>query len=71
MWNGQAYLYDNDDRFFRGWRLDQSWAMCTAGWSIQVLIAAGIAGCSWLLPPEAGYELIPDEHRQQDHIQEH
>ena len=56
----QAYLYDNDERFFAGWRLDTSWALCTAGWSVQVLIAAGIAASALFLQPEAGYELIPD-----------
>lgn len=56
-----AYLYDHDDRFFPGWKLDTSWMLCTASWSISVLLGAGIIAAAMLLPPEEGYELIPDE----------
>ncbi|KAH2006156.1 hypothetical protein KXV52_000676 [Aspergillus fumigatus] len=27
-----AYLYDNEDRFFVGWRLGESWIYCTVSW---------------------------------------
>jgi len=56
-----AYLYDNDDRFFPGWELDISWTLCTASWSIQILVAATVAASAFLLSPEGGYELIPGE----------
>lgn len=56
----QAYLFDNDSRFFAGWFLDRSWAMCTASWSIQILCAGAITLAALTLPSEGGYELIPD-----------
>ena len=57
----QAYLYDNDDRFFPGWKLDISWVFCTISWSVMMLLAAGITATALLLPSEGGYELIPGE----------
>jgi len=54
-----AYVYDNDDRFFPGWRLDASFGMCTASWCIMMLTASGLIASAFLLPEEAGYELIP------------
>ncbi|KAF7125613.1 hypothetical protein CNMCM5793_001852 [Aspergillus hiratsukae] len=27
-----AYLFDNEDRFFVGWRLGESWIYCTVSW---------------------------------------
>ncbi|KAG0651877.1 hypothetical protein D0Z07_1072 [Hyphodiscus hymeniophilus] len=56
-----AYLYDNDDRFFAGWKLDQGWILCTVSWSIAVLSAGFIALSAYVFPPEDGYELIPSE----------
>ena len=58
----QAYLYENDDRFFPGWKLDTSWFLCTASWTIQVLVAAGVIASALLLPHEGGYELIPNDN---------
>ncbi|MCJ1357012.1 MAG: hypothetical protein MMC33_007008 [Icmadophila ericetorum] len=60
-----AYLYDNDDRFFPGWKLDISWIMCTASWSVMVLVGAGITTAALLLPSEGGYELIPDHPNEE------
>ena len=57
----QAYLYDNDDRFFPGWELDISWVLCTVSWSVMVLLGAGVIATALLLPTEGGYELIPNE----------
>ncbi|KAI9892778.1 MAG: hypothetical protein M1814_001198 [Vezdaea aestivalis] len=57
-----AYLYDHDDRFFQGWQLSTSWIMCTISWSILASSAAIIVVSAWLLPPEGGYELIPDRY---------
>ncbi|MCJ1475066.1 hypothetical protein MMC13_003726 [Lambiella insularis] len=56
-----AYLYENDDRFFPGWRLDTSWILCTISWSVMVLTAACISVSAFLMSPEGGYELIPGE----------
>lgn len=56
----QAYLYDEDDRFFPGWRLDTSWILCTISWSILVMCGTGIISTAYTLPSEGGYELIPD-----------
>ncbi|PBP18916.1 hypothetical protein BUE80_DR010368 [Diplocarpon rosae] len=56
-----AYLFDNDDRFFIGWKLDKSWILCTVSWSIAVLSAALISFSAFVFPSEGGYELIPSE----------
>ncbi|KAI9789095.1 MAG: hypothetical protein M1816_006345 [Peltula sp. TS41687] len=53
-----AFLYDHDDRFFVGWKLDNSWILCTISWTVLVLSAGALAASTWLLPPEGGYELI-------------
>lgn len=50
-----AYLYDWDERFFIGWRIDLSWFLTTVSWSITVLLSVGLALSRWLLPPEDGY----------------
>ncbi|KAI9887179.1 MAG: hypothetical protein M1823_001006 [Watsoniomyces obsoletus] len=55
-----AFLFDNDDRFFVGWKLDTSWIFCTVSWSILVVSGAAIVASAWLLSSEGGYELIPD-----------
>lgn len=55
-----AFLYDNDHRFFVGWKLDDSWILSTVSWSILVLSAGAITLSAWFLPPEGGYELIPN-----------
>jgi hypothetical protein len=56
----QAYLFENDDRFFVGWYLDKSWVLCTISWSLQALCALAITLAALVLPSEGGYELIPD-----------
>jgi hypothetical protein len=56
----QAYLFENDDRFFVGWYLDKSWVMCTISWSLQALCALAITMAALVLPSEGGYELILD-----------
>ncbi|KAJ9263470.1 hypothetical protein DTO271D3_2181 [Paecilomyces variotii] len=55
-----AYLYDNDERFFVGWKLDESWIMCTVSWCISLFCAAVVIAAARVLPSEGGYELIPD-----------
>ena len=57
----QAYLYENDDRFFPGWKLDVSWVLCTVSWSVLLLLGVGIISSALLLPSEGGYELIPGD----------
>lgn len=56
-----SYLFDNDDKFFVGWKLDTSWILCTVSWSIAVLSAGFISLSAYIFPPEGGYELIPSE----------
>ncbi|KUJ15730.1 uncharacterized protein LY89DRAFT_618302 [Mollisia scopiformis] len=56
-----AYLFDNDDRFFVGWKLDKSWILCTVSWSIAIISAALISLSAFVFPAEDGYELIPSE----------
>lgn len=56
-----AYLRDHDDRFLvPGWRLDVSWALCTASASVSALCAGGLALSAMVLPPEDGYEFLRD-----------
>ncbi|EFW17309.1 conserved hypothetical protein [Coccidioides posadasii str. Silveira] len=55
-----SYLFDNDERFYPGWKLDKSWimsvvSMCLAGFN-AVIIYMTIR----TLPSEGGYELIAD-----------
>jgi len=56
-----AYLFDNDDRFFIGWKLDKSWILCTVSWSIAIVSAVLISLSAYLFPSEGDYELIPSE----------
>lgn len=56
-----AYLFDNDDRFFVGWKLDTGFVLCTVSWSIAALSAGFIAISAYVFPSEGGYELIPSE----------
>jgi hypothetical protein len=53
-----AYLYDWDDRFFVGWRLDISWIFTTVSWSVVFILSMGLALSGLLLPPENGYLLL-------------
>ncbi|RYN60766.1 hypothetical protein AA0114_g849 [Alternaria tenuissima] len=57
-----AFLFDNDDRFWKGWHLDLSWSLCTASWTILFLTSVGIAVSAFYLPVEGDYELIPEEY---------
>jgi hypothetical protein len=56
----QAYLYDNDNRFFVGWELDKSWVLCTVSWTVLLIDAAGVVCAAMFLPKEDDYELIPE-----------
>jgi hypothetical protein len=55
-----ACLFDNDDRFFVGWYLGQSWVFCTVSWCLALFSAAAVIAGARILPSEGGYELIPD-----------
>lgn len=55
-----AYLYDNEDRFFAGWNLDDSWVFCTISWCLGLFCAGALVVAAQILPSEGGYELIPD-----------
>jgi len=56
-----AYLFDNDDRFFVGWKLDKSWILCTVSWCIAIISAGFLSLSAFVFSPEDGYELIPSE----------
>jgi len=56
----QAFLFDNDPRFWSGWQLDASFSLCNASWVLLVLTALGIAASAFYLPAEGDYELIPE-----------
>lgn len=58
-----GYLFDNDDRFFVGWRLDNSFTITAVSAGVALLASAGIVASRFLLPLEDGYELIPSERR--------
>lgn len=60
----QAYLFDNNDRFFVGWKLSEGWILCTVSWCICMLSAALICASAYFLEPEGGYEIIPSERYQ-------
>ncbi|KAK2779227.1 hypothetical protein FQN52_002523 [Onygenales sp. PD_12] len=55
-----SYLVENDDRFFLGWKLDDSWIMCTVSWCLALLGAVAVVLAARVLPAEGGYELIAD-----------
>jgi len=55
-----AYLFDNDERFFVGWQLDKSFAFCIVSWCISLFCAISVVVAARTLPPEGGYELIPN-----------
>lgn len=58
-------LHKDDDHFFPGWYLAKCFGLATASWAIQVIIAAVLVACAFLLPEEGGYELIPDRERSE------
>ena len=62
----QAYLYDHDDRFFPGWKLDISWILCTVSFGTAILLAGGLSAAAVLLPSEGGYELIPNYDHEEE-----
>ena len=64
----QAYLFDNDERFFVGWELDKSFAFCTVSWSISLFCAIAVIVAARTLPPEGGYELIPSLARDAEEV---
>ena len=56
-----AYLFDHDERFFPGWKLDVSWVLCTISWTVALITGVAMAAAAYVLPEEGGYELIPGE----------
>lgn len=56
----QAYLFDNEDRFFVGWKLGESWIYCTVSVCVSLFCAGVLMLAAQTLPSEGGYELIPD-----------
>ncbi|KAH8671156.1 hypothetical protein BX600DRAFT_509855 [Xylariales sp. PMI_506] len=56
-----AYLFNNDAQFNSpGWKLDWSWILCTVSAAVSVILAAGLAISSWVLPTEDDYEYLED-----------
>ena len=55
-----SHVFERDERFFEGWKLDRSFWLCVASWVGSLLVAAGISVAAWVLPEEGGYELIPE-----------
>jgi len=53
-----SYLFDYDDRFFVGWKLDKSWILCTVSFGIATLSALFISLTAYILPSEGGYEFL-------------
>ena len=60
--HSKAYLYENEDRFFPGWKLDSSWVNCTISWSVMIILAGSICVAAIWLPSEGGYELIQGDN---------
>jgi hypothetical protein len=56
----QAFLFDHDNRFFVGWKLDKSWILCTISWIVLLVDVVGITVAAKMLPAEDDYEPIPD-----------
>lgn len=57
----QSYLYDHNDQFtIPGWHLDTSWLLCTISASLSLACAFTLAASHYLLPPEGGYDALPD-----------
>jgi hypothetical protein len=56
----QAFLFDHDNRFFVGWKLDKSWILCTISWIVLLVDVVGITVAAKMLPAEDDYEAIPD-----------
>ncbi|KAG9707204.1 hypothetical protein KCU73_g17670, partial [Aureobasidium melanogenum] len=55
-----AFLFDHDNRFFVGWKLDRSWILCTVSWIVLLVDMIGITVAAKMLPAEDDYEPIPD-----------
>ena len=56
----QAFLFDHDNRFFVGWKLDKSWILCTVSWVVLLFDIIGISFAAKMMPAEDDYEPIPD-----------
>ncbi|THW32238.1 hypothetical protein D6D21_10447 [Aureobasidium pullulans] len=55
-----AFLFDHDNRFFVGWKLDKSWILCTVSWVVLLFDIIGISFAAKMMPAEDDYEPIPD-----------
>ncbi|KAK6339251.1 hypothetical protein TWF718_008673 [Orbilia javanica] len=57
-----SYVYENDERFFVGWRLDVCWVLCVVAWGVGLVVAGLVALVGWVLPEEnverRGYERL-------------
>jgi coenzyme F420-reducing hydrogenase delta subunit len=57
-----AHLYNTDDRFWMGSRLDVSFVLGTISWGLDVLLVVGIVtgGLTYRRRPRDGYQPISD-----------
>ncbi|RVD81591.1 uncharacterized protein DFL_009448 [Arthrobotrys flagrans] len=56
-----SYVYENDERFFVGWRLDVCWVICVVSWGVVAVVAGLVGLVGWVLPEEereGGYERL-------------
>ncbi|PHH76303.1 hypothetical protein CDD80_1645 [Ophiocordyceps camponoti-rufipedis] len=56
-----AYMFGHDEQFgVPGWHLGASWYLATFSAVVCVFSAAGLVASAYLMPPEGGYESVPD-----------
>ncbi|KAK6514308.1 hypothetical protein TWF506_008704 [Arthrobotrys conoides] len=56
-----SYVYENDERFFVGWRLDVCWVLCVVSWGVGGVVTGIVGLVGWVLPEEGregGYERL-------------
>ncbi|KAF3281959.1 hypothetical protein TWF970_001908 [Orbilia oligospora] len=49
-----SYVYENDERFFVGWRLDVCWVLCMVSWGVGLVVTGLVGLVGWVLPEDAG-----------------
>ncbi|KAF3086196.1 hypothetical protein TWF706_011721 [Orbilia oligospora] len=60
-----SYVYENDERFFVGWRLDVCWVLCMVSWGVGLVVTGLVGLVGWVLPEDGrdgggreGYERL-------------
>ncbi|KAF3212767.1 hypothetical protein TWF679_005655 [Orbilia oligospora] len=49
-----SYVYENDERFFVGWRLDVCWVLCMVSWGVGLVVTGLVGLVGWVLPEDGG-----------------